>query len=343
MKKNRNDIVRSARFRFTLVFSDTDNDLNSVQYVLWLTGLCNKNGQWRKGVHGFCVVHTGDWLNKWNPNPEVLEFFLTLRHSAPDSCRVILLVGNHEVEILQRVASGVRTRLTCDHLALIREQDVLYVSGSVLYIHGYPTVNLLSLLVQIKKENAGLNVFNKRFRKAFHEGRYALFKKREGLEIIGDIRNVKQYYIRGGSDGETNGARVGHLLHCLGLDTVIHGHRPNVLIQVDYELQAEVPGIRMINNDNKAKMTGMGAVVVDMKNYVRFINPKAMRCLGGEASFRKRIRMILGTDKKAKLAEFCTKQPVHTTGKCTTSLPCEEKGTRDSHKTVVPTSTRVRP
>ena len=286
--------------RHILVLSDTDNDLNSVKYVLWLTGVCNRQGRWRKNVRHICVVHSGDWLNKWNPDPEVLAFFHALKVSAPESCHVILLVGNHEVEILQRLAAGVRSRLSHEHFAFIRRQDVLYVSGNILYMHGYPTLGLLSLLVQIKKEGAALNTFNQRFRKALYEGRYALFKDREGLEIIGDIRKVKQYYIRGGVDGETNGARVSRLLQQLGIHTVIHGHRPNVLIQLDHELQAEVPGIRIINNDNKVKMTGLGAVIIDSKNHVRFINPKVMRCLGGETAFRQRIRMILGTHQEVK-------------------------------------------
>ncbi len=84
---------------------------------------------------------------------------------------MVLLVGNHEVEILQRMASGVRTRLTPDHVTFIQKQDVLYVSGNILFMHGYPTTHLLSLLAQIKEENAGLNIFNQRFRKALHEGR----------------------------------------------------------------------------------------------------------------------------------------------------------------------------
>lgn len=350
-KKTKGTDHSKGKVQYTLVFSDTDNDLHSVKYVLWLTGLCNRHGIWRKGVRHFCVVHTGDWINKRNPDPEVLAFFHALKTSAPESCNVILLLGNHEVEVLQRMAAGVRTRLNSEDLAFIRQQDVLHVSGKVLYIHGYPTIDLLSILVQIKKEGVALNAFNQRFRKALHEGRYALFKNREGLEIIGDIRNVKQYYIRGGGGGggETNGERVSRLLQTLNIDIVIHGHRPNVLIQLDYELQDEVPGIRIINNDNKVKMTGVGSVVVDSKNYVRFINPKAMRCLGGESAFRKRIRMVLGTDKKAKEVEWGRRQSspesdVHTV--CLSQGMClsAENGltpVQGNHKTILNSNARV--
>ncbi|MBF0460286.1 MAG: metallophosphoesterase [Magnetococcales bacterium] len=300
----RDALAEAGNLTYTLVLSDTDNDLNAVRYVLWLAGLCDRRGHWRKGVRHFCVVHTGDWLNKFNPRPEALEFFQTLQSSAPDSCSVVLLVGNHEVELLQRVASGIRTRLSEDQLAFIRKQNVLHVSRNILYLHGYPTINLLALLLQVQQEHGELSIFSHRLRKAFYEGEHALFKEREGLEMIGDIRRVKQYYMRGGVDGERYGVRVSRLLQQLGIDTVIHGHRPHVLIQLDHELSAEVPGIRIINNDNKANRTGCGAAVVDWKGYVRFINPKAMYVLGGEKAFRKKICRVLGTGKKRRAAHL---------------------------------------
>ncbi|MBF0097573.1 MAG: metallophosphoesterase [Magnetococcales bacterium] len=284
----------SARVH-TVILSDTDNDLHAIQYVLWLTGLCHRDGRWRKGVHGFRVIHTGDWLNKFNPNPEVLDYLRHLQESAPVDCAVHLLVGNHEVEILQRSAQGWRSRLSEEQLAFIRQQDVLHVADQILYLHGYPTLNLLMLLWQLQQETGDVGLFNDRFRKAFYEGRYALFREKEGLEIVGDIRHVKQYYLRVGSDGELYGQQVSRLLQQLGIQTVIHGHRPNILIQLDYEFQEEIPQVRIINNDNKASLTGFGAAIVDRWGNVRFINPKAMFVLGGEKAFRKKIGRVLGT------------------------------------------------
>lgn len=281
--------------KHTIVLSDTDNDLKSVKYALWMTGLCNKEGEWRSGIGPFRILHTGDWLNKRNPDPEVVRFFRHLKTSAPASCSVVMLVGNHEVEILQRMDSGKPTRLNEKHVNFIKQQDVVYVAGKTLYIHGYPTLKLLLLLTQIMDENMCLNMFNHRFRKAFHEGRYALFKEREGLAIIGDVRRVKNYYQRCEKDGQTRGEKVRDLLKGLNIQTVIHGHRPNVLIQLDYEFKKEISDIRIINNDNKSKLTGLGALAVDPKGKVRFINLKAMYWLGGEKAFRKKIRRILGT------------------------------------------------
>jgi hypothetical protein len=296
--QQKQDAGRELSQVHTVILSDTDNDLHALQYVLWLTGLCNRNGRWRKGLQGFRVIHTGDWLNKFNPNPEVLDYLRTLQESAPDGCAVHLLVGNHEVEILQRAAQGWRSRLSDEQLAFIRQQDVLHVADQILYLHGYPTLHLLMLLWQIQQEEGDIGLFNDRFRKAFYEGRYALFREKEGLEMVGDIRHVKQYYLRVGSDGALLGQQVSRLLQQLGIHTVIHGHRPNILIQLDYELQEEIPQVRIINNDNKASLTGFGAAIVDRWGNVRFINPKAMFVLGGEKAFRKKIGRVLGTGKR---------------------------------------------
>ncbi len=285
---------KSARL-FTLVLSDTDNDLHSVKYTLWIAGVCNKNGHWRKGVRNIRVVHTGDWLNKWNPQAEVLDFFQDLKNQAPKTCEVVMLVGNHEVEILKRSEMGIRTGLAEHQLAFIREQEMMYVSGKTLYLHGYPSFHLLRLLKQIKEEKAGLNAFNKRMRKAFYEGRYALFKEKEGLEIVGDIRRVKQYYIRPCGD-EPCGRKMGRLLEELKIKTIIHGHRPNFITQIDDELRIELPGVRVINNDTRTKSTGLGAAIVDKLGRVMFVNLKEMYWAGGEKKFRKKIRKILGTD-----------------------------------------------
>ena len=280
--------------KFTIVLSDTDNDLKSVKYSLWIVGVCKKNGKWRPEISNLRLIHTGDWLNKRNPEPEVVDYFMTLRQSAPDSCEVIILMGNHEVEILQKSGKGEPTGLLPNQLDFIRHREVMHVSEKTLYLHGYPTFRLLCLLKQFKDEKSPLNSFNKRFQKAFHEGRFALFKQRAGLAMVGDIKQAKKYYIHRCPDGETKGRKIGKLLKELNIKTVIHGHRPNVLLQRDYEFRIEIPGIRIINNDNRAKLTGLGAAIVDPKGRVMFINMREMYWSGGEKAFRKKIRRILG-------------------------------------------------
>lgn len=294
--KKKKKTGNNKRGKITFVLSDTDNDLNSVRYALWIAGICRKKGGWREGVRNIRVVHTGDWLNKWRPHTGVLEFFRELKAEAPESCEVVILVGNHEVEILKRSDRGLRTGLEAGQLEFIRDQQVMHISGKTLFLHGYPTFHLLRLLKQIQDEKVELNSFNKRFRKAFHEGRYALFREREGLEIVGDIRRVKEYYIRP-CGSEPCGLKMSRLLTELKIETVIHGHRPHYLTQIDDELRIELPGIRVINNDTRAAVTGLGAAIVDASGRVMFVNLKEMYWAGGEKSFRKKIRKILGTDR----------------------------------------------
>ncbi|MBF0370892.1 MAG: metallophosphoesterase [Magnetococcales bacterium] len=280
--------------RVTVVLSDTDNDLKSVKYSLWIAGICDKKGHWRNQARNVRIIHTGDWLNKWNPEPRVADFFQALQENAPKSCEVIMLYGNHEVELLKKQHEGRKNRLHKNQLAFIRRQDFMFFANGTLYLHGYPTFGLLRLLKQIKDEKKGLNAFNKRFRKAFVEGRYALFKDEAGLELVGDIRKVRQYYIHPCEDGEKKGFKISRLLQELDIKTIIHGHRPNVLAQVDDELKIEVPGIRIINNDNAVKKTGLGAAIVDKNGNFLFVNLRELYWAGGERRFRKKIRKLIG-------------------------------------------------
>ncbi|MBF0285538.1 MAG: metallophosphoesterase [Magnetococcales bacterium] len=279
--------------RWTIVLSDTDNGLESVHYSLWIAGVCDRAGRWREEVRGVRIVHTGDWLSKQDPEPRVVDYFWELQETAPPECPVIMLQGNHEVEILKRAALGDYSHLTHRELDFIRAQLFLYAESGVLYLHGYPTVNLLLLLHQLRDEGADVNDFNRRMWKPFHEGRYALFRDEAGLEFVGDVRQVKKWFTSRDADGETYGRRISRLLKGLGIHTVIHGHRPNSFLQVDDEFYLEVPGIRMIDNDNQVKLCGLGAALVNDRGAVRFVNLKEMYLAGGEKAFRKQLRQCL--------------------------------------------------
>ncbi|MBF0310931.1 MAG: metallophosphoesterase [Magnetococcales bacterium] len=286
---------------YTVVLSDTDNDLDSVLYTLWITGLCNRKGRWKRHLPPIRLVHTGDWLNKWDPAPEVADFFRTLQETAPRDCEVVLLNGNHEVEILRQVDTGASSRLNTEQIDFIRRQNIMLVVDNTLYLHGYPTFQLLRLLQQVQKEQEGLNAFNRKFRKAFYEGRYALYRDAAGLELLGDIRQVRDYYVQRCIDGETRGDKIGRLLTQLHIDTVIHGHRPHMFTQIDDELASEVPGVRIIDNDNRVRRSRLGAAVVDCHGNVVFVNLREMYLAGGEKAFRKRMRRLLAQTVQPRL------------------------------------------
>lgn len=293
-----NDAAAGLKARWTLVLSDTDNDFNVVLSCLWQAGLCDRSGGWRPGLPPFRVVHTGDWLNKWRPNPHVLDGFKRLRQTVPEGGELILLNGNHELSILQMAERGMRTSLTAEDLAFIRDQEILHAEPGMLFLHGYPSLDLLLALKQLRREEIPLEAFNARLKKSYFEGRYPLFMEPRGLEMIGDIRKPKAYYDRDGGEGLTVGSQVGGLLQALGLYTVIHGHRPLSTVQLDHELAGEVPGVRLVNNDNHICQSGLGGMVIAPDGGIRFINPETVRAAGGLKPFRKKLRKRLGTRNK---------------------------------------------
>ncbi|MBF0428945.1 MAG: metallophosphoesterase [Magnetococcales bacterium] len=282
--------------RFAVVLSDTDNDLASVQYALNVVGVCDKQGAWRTGIRDIRVIHTGDWLNKWNPSAEIVDYFMELSHTAPPSCDLLILNGNHELRILQRAEKGEHPHLGEKRLAFIRSRDLLHVYGKTLFLHGYPTCYLLKFLQQIKNEKKGLNRFNERIRKAFYEGSHALFRKEEGQVLMGNIKKAQHYYREPCQDGEIRGIKISELLKTIGIRTVVHGHRPNIKVQQDNEFNLETPGIRLVNNDNQPKTSLLGAAIVDIKGDVTFVNSREMIWQGGEKKFKNKIRKFLGIE-----------------------------------------------
>jgi hypothetical protein len=133
----------------------------------------------------------------------------------------------------------------------------------MLFIHGYPTVTLLRH-VQTFMEGAGnrINDYNQEcFRPALDNtdrlAQYAYLRNnpRQG-NLLHDVPNPERYYRR-------HGREVADLLGSLGIDLVVHGHRPERSgVQQDYELQRWLPGIRMISNDVQLRQQGLGATVI---------------------------------------------------------------------------------
>lgn len=285
-------------FPWTLVLSDTDNDFASVIQTLWLTGLCDQAGRWRPGLRNVQVIHTGDWLNKWDPNPSVLDGFKRLQETTPEGCQLILLNGNHELSILQMADKGLRTHLTAEDLAFIRRQHLLHVDHGTLFLHGYPSSDLLMILKQFQRDGVGQELYNERLQQLFFEGNFPLFREVHSLRLIGDIKNSKFYYDQKNQHGSSRGEQIASTLHTLGLTTVVHGHRPISDVQVDYELQEEVPGVRMINNDNRIRQTSLGGVLLSDQGYAVFINPHTLRLAGSEKILKKRLCKLMGTRQK---------------------------------------------
>jgi hypothetical protein len=296
-------LATEEAYRWTLVLSDTDNDLRTVIQTLWLTGLCDQNGTWIPEVRHVQVIHTGDWLNKWDPNPYILDGFKRLQDTAPPTCRLLLLNGNHELAILQMADKGLRMALTQDDLAFIRRQALLHFDNETLYLHGYPTLELLMVLKQLLREQIPRAELNYRLHRLLFDGDYPLFRETGSSRLIGDIKSPKYYYNLRTFNGQLRGRQAAVLLQELGIHTVIHGHKPSSTVQCDQELPEEVPGIRFINNDNRIRHNGWGGLLLDWSGKITFINPQTLHQAGSVKALRKQLRKMVGTRRKDLIPE----------------------------------------
>ncbi|MBF0357811.1 MAG: metallophosphoesterase [Magnetococcales bacterium] len=284
---------------WSLVISDTDNDIDTTIYALWLTGLCDIDGNWYQEVPCLEVVHTGDWLNKWRPSHKAVEFFKSLKETAPKQCPVVLLNGNHELSILKMADDGITTKLSDDDLDFIRNQEIIHITSDNLFVHGYPNLSLVNILLQMKREELALSAFSKRLRQVFYSKNRPLYCEQHGMDIIGDLRKPKYYYEKRAKNSKINqGQEIASRLQSLGINSVVHGHKPNNNTQVDQELAKQLPGIRLVNNDNRIKNTGLGGMLINRSGEMVFLNPKTMKEAGGEKAFRKQLKKLLKTRRK---------------------------------------------
>ena len=254
--------------RRIVAIADCENDTASVQASLRFVGLCGKRGRFKAKSDGACIVQTGDLLHKNRPNPSVVEFWEGLRAAAEGAnCALHLIAGTHELEILRRLRSGARLGLKrCDRVAiqrLIRSTQLFQLKGSMLFMHGYPTVRLLRHMLAYRNDTGNsLDDYNREhFQAAFDDNdslaRYAYLRRSDNPNaLLHDVPDPERYYRR-------NGEEVAALLGALGIDLVVHGHRPERSgLQADYEFRRLLPGIRMISHDIQMRLHGLGATVI---------------------------------------------------------------------------------
>ena len=251
-----------------IVFSDTENDVNSVNNTLRFAGILNKQDELTDNLEGVTIFHTGDLIDKKNPDPAVVEYWQLLQRDAlTKGCTVKLIVGNHEQEIWQKIKAGekfdVGEEVSQRISSFIEDLDLFHVAGSILFIHGYPTVEFLKALLHFKEVTGkDLNSYNTdHYKKALKSVKairqYAYVRDaRRANYLLYDLVNASRYY-------KKKGRVVGAVLEQLKIKTVIHGHRPQRSgMQVDYEFGKWIPNVRMIGNDTMVTRTGIGATVI---------------------------------------------------------------------------------
>ena len=251
-----------------IVFSDTDNDVNSVRNTLRFAGILNEKGELTDNLEGITIFHTGDLIDKKNPDPSVVKYWQLLQQDAlTKGYHVKLIVGNHEQEIWQKIRAGEKFGMETKQAPwlndFIESLDLFYVAGPVLFIHGYPTLEFLQALLHFKEATGkDLNCFNTdHYKKAFRSVKamrqYAYVRENPRINyLLYDVADASRYY-------KKQGREVSAVLAQLKIDIVIHGHRPQRSgVQVDYEFGKWIPKVRMIGNDTMVRRRGIGATII---------------------------------------------------------------------------------
>jgi hypothetical protein len=285
-----------------LVIADCENALTPVRETLRYTGLLKKRGDLRsKYAQGLHVVQTGDLLHKHQPDPEVVRFWLSLRRDIEEQGgRLTMLAGNHELEAWKNLCLGERLGLKRKQCQLMSELmsvcKLFYVAGSVLFLHGYPTLNLLSSLRGFQdRTGLSLNDYNEHcFRKALNDPEklqhYLYLRSKNARKLLlHDLDDALGYY-------RANGKEIAELLRHFGIEQVVHGHRPiRSGVQTDREFRRWLPGVRMIGNDTQIRLRGLGAVVMrtapEEQAEILFVNHRNCR-----PDQRKQVRRALRAD-----------------------------------------------
>ncbi len=255
------------RCRRLLAIADSENVTTPVEATLHYAGVTKKNGEIRRRMAtGLQIVHTGDMLLKHRPDPAVARYWLSLGERLGQlGGKLVLLAGNHELEIWESLRRRERLGLKRRHCeqvrAFIARCDLFCVAGSIMFVHGYPTLNLLRRLQQFRADTGlPVNDYNEQcFRPAFADARKLSqyrYLRGKGCRklLLHDLESPASYF-------RTHGKEIAALLRELGIEQVVHGHRPERSgIQADYEFRRWLPGIRMIGNDTQLRQRGLGAV-----------------------------------------------------------------------------------
>jgi hypothetical protein len=235
-------------------------------------------------LEGVTIVHTGDLIDKKNPDFSVVQYWQYLQQDAlTKGCHVKLIVGNHEQDIWQKIRAGEKCGMRAKQADWLNDfiegLDLFYVAGPVLFVHGYPTLEFLKALLHFKEVTGkDLNYFNAdHYKKAFRSvnaiRQYAYVRANRKINyLLYDVADASRYY-------KKHGRAVSAVFAQLKIDIVVHGHRPQRSgIQVDYEFCKSIPNVRMIGNDTMVKRSGIGATVIRMTSEgaldLVFINSK---------------------------------------------------------------------
>lgn len=250
-KKEKNDCGKYV------VVSDMHDDCRAGLESLRRSDVLNAHGEWEKNGGRVHIIVTGDSVDKDYPsrNRKMFHFLRGLQETVPEGSEVTVLVGNHEIDLLLRELDGEKCLRKKD-IHFLQTCGVVCKKGSILFLHGYPTRELVYELVTQYRENDG-NVdnfdwtINRRFSKAVGallEGGLSKEEIRKML-ISFDIGTAKKTL--GGLTEEEYykkyGREISLILQEMGITLVVHGHKKN--ISGGQQVETYIPNVCMINGD----------------------------------------------------------------------------------------------
>lgn len=246
-------LERAPKVERFVCLSDIHNDEKAMQASLEQKGIVDENSDWENEIDPVQLVISGDSVNKQNPNHSVLKYLRRLQRTAPEGSSVTILVGNHELDLLARETKGEETGMKEKWYEYLGEASVVCKQGSVLFLHRYPSLELVEELAEQFAENNGdvetseWNI-NQRFqeavstRKETPQDSLAVFNECDDGGEDSALKGLspKEYYMKYGSI-------ISDLLESMGVNVVVHGHKKQASGGQDFE--EYLPSITMVNND----------------------------------------------------------------------------------------------
>ncbi len=271
-----------------VILSDIHNDSISAGASLHERGIVAKHfDAWNDNVHDTHLVITGDLINRDEPDHDTIRLFRHLAESAKHGNKVTLLLGNHELDLLASLAhERSNIKVSRKDLAFLGTGKMVYKRGPVLFLHAYPTKELLEEMVAEYEAHAGDPPndswrVNERFARAFELLPYAPSESAQAFKELCTLAETPRPRSHDSHSDETAA-----LLERLHVKAIVHGHKRRTSgVQA---IEEDIPGICMVNNDTAMAITKnpdrqhrIGSTVIRTKDGALNIT-----CVNGESVAR---------------------------------------------------------
>lgn len=262
----RDSFESTLRDRKTLIVPDIHGDLTALKSCLKRFELLDINDNWIGGDAR--VVFVGDLIDRGGEDKAVLDFVIELKKIvALNGGELVVLAGNHELFLLNRLFGNMRKDTTVKNMILsfnmyckdllrdfdvsassstdrilkaflksedekylefLKDLKIFYKFDDVLVVHGGVAPQWANFI----KEN-GIEAVNRRFEESFETGIFKPFNLvsavRGGVSPIGEVSPVwfDHSDLGNGSLSDVEKERIYEGLKAEGVNLVVSGHQPD--------------------------------------------------------------------------------------------------------------------